>query len=144
MNTSRIRGFGSDDFLDEGVIADMLDEDVDLVDYLNDETFMQECAAFAVPLAIETMMYENITDPEVFDESVSNALGTIYNYMVGQGILSEASAMHFNPKMNIVHMSKGAQISRLTSMVAINMGRKNNDRAFKKFRIGAKIKKENK
>ena len=78
------------------------------------------------------------------DESVKNAVLTLQDYFVGQGMISEAATVSIsNPKINIVRMNKQAQIKRLTSIITLKMGRKANHKAYKKYKLGQKIKKTN-
>ena len=65
-------------------------------------------------------------------------------YLIGQGLMDEASAIHIsNPKLNVVHLNKQAQINRMRSIIILKMGRKSNDKAYKKYKLGQKIKKAN-
>lgn len=119
--------------------------DDDIAEYENDPKFMQECAAMCMPTMLSMMMDESMND--VFasmDEATAAAFVAVQNYLVGQGVLSEAATVSIsNPKLNVVHLNKQAQISRLTTILTLKMGRKANHKAYKKYKMGQKIKKEN-
>ena len=48
-----------------------------------------------------------------------------------------------NPKVTFVKMSKKAQIERLKTIISLKMARKANDPKYRKYKVGAKIKKSN-
>ena len=116
--------------------------DADIEEYLNDETFMQECMGACMPTMLQMMLMDESADR--LDENVRDAFITVHSYLAGQGIISEASAVHINnPRINVVHLSKQAQINRLTSIITLKMGRKANHKAYKKYKLGQQIKKKN-
>ena len=128
--------------LDETVLQNESVNDADLEEYLNDETFMQECMGACLPTMLQMQLMGESADQ--LDESVKETFATVHGYLAGQGILSEASAVHINnPRINVVHLSKQAQINRLTSIITLKMGRKANHKAYKKYKLGQKIKKKN-
>ena len=131
-----------DDYDDIIMDESILDED--LMEYEMDEDFMQECTAAIMPSLIQTMMMESVVDLDTLDENVKNAYVTLQNYFVQQGLISEAATVSIsNPKINVVRLNKTAQIKRLTTIITLKMGRKNNHKAYKKYKLGQKIKKTN-
>ena len=131
-----------DSKVDETVLQNENVNDADLEEYLSDETFMQECMGACMPTMLQMMLMDESAD--ALDENVKNAFVTVQDYLVGQGIISEASAVHINnPRINVVHLSKQAQINRLTSIITLKMGRKANHKAYKKYKLGQQIKKKN-
>lgn len=110
-------------------------------DFENDEEFIQECMNVCMPTMISMMLMENADE---LDESVRNACITLNDYLVGQGIISEAATVSLsNPKINVVRLNKQAQISRLTTIITLKMARKDNVKAYQKYKLGQKIKKTN-
>lgn len=124
------------DIMDESV-----EEDNDELDLENDEQFIQECMSACLPTFIQMELLENA---EALDEDVKDAFVKVQDYMVGQGWLSEAATVNLNnPKVTVVKLSKESQIKRLKTIIALKMARKNNDQKYKKYKVGAKIKKAN-
>lgn len=116
------------------------DDNID--EYEKDEKFMQECTADTMALMIQGMILGESADE--LDEAVKNAVLTLQDYFVGQGMIDEAATVTIsNPKLNVVHLNKQAQIKRLSTIITLKMGRKANHKAYKKYKIGQKIKKTN-
>ena len=116
--------------------------DDDIAMYENDPEFMRECADACMPTMLQMMLMDE--SAETLDEAVVSAFLSTQDYLIGQGIISEAAAVHIsNPKLNVVHLNKNAQINRLTTIITLKMGRKANHKAYKKYKLGQKIKKEN-
>lgn len=105
-----------------------------------DEAFLQECTAACLPTFIQMELMENA---EAMDEAVVDAFHKVHDYMVGQGYLTEAAVNLNNPKVSVVKLSKESQIKRLKAIITLKMARKNNDPKYKKYKLGAKVKKEN-
>lgn len=138
---SSFRNYGAGKINESALAANNVPDD-DIREYEEDEQFMQEATAICLPMMIQGMLMEDAAD--AMDESVKEAFATIQNYMVGQGLISEAATVSLsNPKINIVRMNKDAQISRLTSIFILKMGRKAGHKAYKKYKLGQKIKKTN-
>ena len=111
----------------------------DLSQYEEDEEFMQECMAYVVP----AMMQAEILG-ESSDEAIIEAYLACQNYLVGQGIISEAASVPMtNPKINVVRLNKAAQINRLTTIITLKMARRDNAKSYQKYKLGQKIKKTN-
>lgn len=116
--------------------------DDDISEYENDTAFMQEAADACMPTLIQMMLMDETAD--TLDEAVIGVYLDAQNYLIGQGIISESAAVHIsNPKLNVVHLNKTAQINRLTTIITLKMGRKADHKAYKKYKLGQKIKKEN-
>lgn len=111
-------------------------------DFENDEMFMQECADACVPLIIEDMLMDE-SSLENLEEDVREAFLRVKGYLVENGVMSEATVSLSNPKVTVVKMSKAARKNRLTSIIALKMARKDNSNAYKKYKLGQRIKKEN-
>ena len=125
----------------EDIIMDESVMDEDLAEYEMDEDFMQECTQALMPSLIQEMMLESVIDPDSLDENVKNAYFTLQNYFVQQGLISEAATISIsNPKINVVRLNKAAQIKRLKTIITLKMGRKANHKAYKKYKLGQKIK----
>ena len=134
-------------FLDDMLfMSNIMDESVeegqeDDLDLENDKEFMQECMQDCLPTFIQMELMENA---DTLDEDVKDAFMKVQDYMVGQGLLAESATMNLNnPKVTVVKLSKESQIKRLKTIIALKMARKNNDQKYKKYKVGAKIKKTN-
>lgn len=110
------------------------------VDLEEDKEFVQECVSACLPTFIQMELMENA---DQLDEDVKTAFLKVQDYMVGQGYINEATVNLNNPKVTVVKLSKQSQIARLKTIIALKMARKVNDPKYKKYKIGAKIKKEN-
>ena len=116
-------------------------EDTEGYDFENDEEFMQECMAACLPQMIQMeLMSENADE---LDEDVKEAFLKVRDYFDGQGLIAEAAISINNPKVNFVRLNKQAQIKRLTSIISLKMARRDKIKAFSKYKLGQKIKKEN-
>ncbi|MCM1295206.1 MAG: hypothetical protein NC311_06665 [Muribaculaceae bacterium] len=131
--------------IDESAMQASITTDADISEYENDKQFMDECTALCMPTFIQMMMDEACGDLyDVMDEATKEAFATVQNYLVAQGIISEAATVSIsNPKINVVRLNKQAQIARLTTILTLKMGRKANHKAYKKYKLGQKIKKDN-
>lgn len=138
------RDFGTG-VIDESTMRSSLTTDDDIAEYEEDEQFMQECTGLCMQTMIQMMMDEACGDLyEQLDEATKEAFVTVQNYLVGQGMLSEAATVSIgNPKLNVVRLNKQAQINRLTTILTLKMGRKANHKSYKKYKLGQKIKKDN-
>lgn len=128
--------------ISESVLQSSIMTDDDISEYEADTEFMRECADVCMPTMLQMMLMDESAGS--LDEAVIDAYLTAQDYLIGQGIISEAAAVHIsNPKLNVVHLNKNAQINRLTTIITLKMGRKANHKAYKKYKLGQKIKKEN-
>ena len=116
-------------------------EDTDGYDFENDEEFIQECMTACLPQMIQMELMDESADE--LDEDVKEAFLKVRDYFVGQGLMSEAAISINNPKVNYVRLNKQAQMKRLTSIISLKMARKDKIKAFSKYKLGQKIKKEN-
>ena len=130
--------------INESVLRGKVNESVEEpgYDFENDELFMQECADACVPLIIEDMLMDE-SALESLEEDVRDAFLRVKGYLVENGIMSEATVSLSNPKINVVRLNKAARKNRLTSIIALKMARKDNSNAYKKYKLGQRIKKEN-
>lgn len=129
--------------IDESALTNPIDENnEDISAYENDEQFMQECTQLCMPtMMLMEMLGESA---EELDESVVNAIHVLDDYLRGQGLISEAaSAPRINAKINVVHLNKNAQLARLKTIIVLKMARKDNVKAYQKYKMGQKIKKMN-
>lgn len=110
-------------------------------DFENDEEFMQECMSACLGQMIQMELMDENADQ--LDEDVKDAFIKVHDYFVGQGLITEASISLNNPKVTVMKLSRQAQIKRLTSIIALKMARKDKIKAFSKYKLGQKIKKEN-
>lgn len=116
-------------------------EDTEGYDFENDEEFIQECMTACLPQMIQMELMDESADE--LDEDVKEAFLKVRDYFVGQGLMSEAAISINNPKVNYVRLNKQAQMKRLTSIISLKMARKDKIKAFSKYKLGQKIKKEN-
>lgn len=131
-----LRAFGQGK-LSESALADAVSPD-DGYDFENDTEFMQECFAAALPLYLQTALCEGV---ETMDEDTKNAFIQVQDYMVAQGLMDEAATVRItNPKVNVVHLNKAAQIKRLTTIITLKMARKSKSKNYTKYKMGQKIK----
>ena len=131
------------DLLMENAFESRVAGNDDISAYESDKDFMDECYNDCLPTMAQMMITEDNGD--AMDEAVVNATARIKSYLVGQGMLSEAAGVPTitNKKINVVHLSKDAQIRRLKTIIILKMGRKANSKAYRKYKMGQKIKKEN-
>ena len=80
---------------------------------------------------------------DTLDEDTRNAFIRVQNYLVENGIMSEATVSINNPKVTFVRLNKEARKRRLTSIISLKMARKNKAKEYQKYKLGTKIKKEN-
>lgn len=140
------RGNISQAELNEAYMTDRRDyEALDTVAYEDDPEFVKECNEACLPTFLMMDLMENAydIDLDVMDEEVSDAFMKVHDYMVGQGLISEATMNINNPKVTFVKLSKKAQIQRLTTIIALKMARKNKDPKYKKYKLGSAIKRSN-
>lgn len=137
-NLSSLRAFARGD-INESALQEMQDANEPFE--LEDEEFMAECVAAAVPLYIQ---YELMSEQaESIVEATTQTYARLQNYLVGQGIISEAAVSIANPRINIVHLNKQAQINRLYKVITLKLARRANSKSYKKYKIALKIKKAN-
>lgn len=111
-------------------------------DFENDEAFIQECTAACLPTMMQMMIMDETFD--TLDEDVKDAFVKVNDWMIGQGLISEAAGVSLsNPKINIVRLNKQAQINRLKAIITLKMGRKSGSKHYTKYKLGQKLKKEN-
>lgn len=135
----KLRAFGKGT-LSESALAAAASSD-DGYDFENDPEFMQECAAIAVPMYLQVALFEGA---ETMDEATQNAFIQVQDYLVARGIMSEAATVRIsNPKVNVVHLNKQAQIKRLTTIITLKMARKSKSKNYTKYKLGQKIKMTN-
>ena len=115
--------------------------EVDVSEFENDPKFMSECMADCLPIILQAqIMDESFAN---LDEATKDAFLKVQDYFVGQGLIDEATVPHINPKLNVVHMNKQAQINRLTSIITLKIARKQGSKNYTKYKMGMRIKKEN-
>lgn len=135
---SNLRAFAAGK-LDESAL--MQTSSKDTYDFEGDAEFMQECMTACAPMILQSMIMDE--SAEAMDEATKDAFLKVQSYMVGQGLISEASAPAINPKLNVVHLNKQAQLHRLSTILTLKMARKAKSKNFTKYKIGQKIKKTN-
>lgn len=134
MKLSKMREYAKG-ILDESALKAPEDDSFDL----EDQEFMQECAALAMPLILESEILSEAT--EKFGEIVNEAYQDLFTYMQGQGLINEAMNIS-NPRINYVRLNRDSQINRLTKIVTLKLARKTNDKSYKKFKIAHALKKK--
>lgn len=130
--------------INENVLgADLANDDI--TDLENDDEFMadvlEECVGMILSMEI---LGESA---QLMDEATQEAFQKVTEYLSAQGVISEAAgnrANMRNPKVTYIRMSLKDQLLRLKSIIVLKIARKKGDPAYKKFKIGQKIKKENK
>lgn len=128
--------------INESTLRDNLAPDTGY-DFEADDQFMQECMGACLPTILQMELMDEAA-AEAMDEDVKDAFVRVQNYLVENGLMDEASTVPItNPKITMVRMSKEAQKHRLTAIIALKMARKENSKAYKKYKLGQKIKKEN-
>lgn len=127
--------------IDENALKDSLNP-TDGYDFESDDAFVNECMAVAAPMFLQSELLGESAD--LIDEATTASYMELQGYMIGQGMLTEAAKVTVsNPKMNVVHLNMKAQLNRLTSIITLMMARKDNMKAYKKYKLGQKIKKTN-
>lgn len=132
--------------IDESALRESMEPDVsdDISEYEADEQFMQECTADCLGIMIENMILGDEEQTARLDEEVQKAIKTLSEYYVGQGLVNEAATVRItNPRINVVHLSKQAQIARLKTIITLKMARRANHKSYKKYKFGQKIRKAN-
>lgn len=128
--------------INESTLRDNLAPD-EGYDFEADDQFMQECMGACLPTILQMELMDE-SAVEAMDEDVKDAFVRVQNYLVENGLMDETSTVPItNPKITMVRMSKEAQKHRLTAIIALKMARKENSKAYKKYKLGQKIKKEN-
>lgn len=142
-----LRAFANGNLSESTLRENVADENGTSYDYENDEEFLRECTEAALPLMTQMMIFDEAVsgiDFDELDEDTRNAFYKVSDYMVGQGLISEAATPSLsNKKINIVRLNKQAQIHRLTSIITLKMARKANSKNYTKYKMGQKIKKTN-
>ena len=105
-------------------------------DFENDPEFMQECASACMASIIQDMMID-----ESALEDLDEAFLRVKDYLVENGVMTEATVSLSNPKLNVVRLNKQARKKRLTSIIALKMARKENSNDYRKYKVSAKLKK---
>lgn len=130
--------------IDEAALRSSIEEDRELVesiyDFENDPEFMQECADACMPSIIQDMLMDESALEEL-DEDTKEAFLRVKDYLVENGIMSEATVSLSNPKVNIVRLNKASRKKRLTSIIALKMARKEKSNDYRKYKVSAKMKK---
>ena len=140
-NLSDLRKYAAGE-MDEAALQAGLVEDVDISEYENDAAFMESVEMMCMPTMLQMMILGESC--ENLDEDVAEAFQKVQNYLIGQGAISEAAAVHINnPKINVVHLNKQAQINRLSTIITLKMARNANHKSYRKYKIGQKIRKDN-
>ena len=141
-NLKALRDYSTGAIDESALIRESVTDD-DISAYERDEAFMAECTAACLPLITQTMIIDEDAQ-SVLDEETRDAYFELQNYLVGQGAISEAATVRINnPRINVVHLSKEAQIKRLASIITLKMGRRANSKFYKKYKIGQRIRKTN-
>lgn len=140
FNLKGVRDFASG-VIDEAALEATTDTDLD--DIEEDEEFIQECMALVVPTVIQTELIGE-SACAALDEAAVECMQRLADFYVGQGMLSEAAAVSItNPKVNFVRLNKEAQIKRLSKILTLKMARRDNQKSYKKYKIGQHLKKTN-
>ena len=142
INLSALRGY-VDGTLDESAIAELNSaaQGYDLDGEELTDVEMQEAAALGMPIILQGEIMGD--QCEALEEATIEAYQKLESYLVGQGYLSEAAAVPSNPKITVVRMSKDATMRRLKTMYTLLLARRNDDKAFKKYKLACGLKKAN-
>ena len=134
INLSALRGY-VDGTLDESAIEELNSaaQGYDLDGEELTDVEMQEAAALGMPIILQGEIMGD--QCEALEEATIEAYQKLESYLVGQGYLSEAAAVPTNPKVTVVRMSKDATLRRLKTMYTLYLARRNDDKAFKKYKI---------
>ena len=141
MSFGAIRDFARGKIGASDLRATLNESALDDDEFLTDEEFIQECTALIQGMIIQGEMLDEAAD--VMDEMVNEAAAELGGYMVGQGIINEASININNPRVNYVRLNRQAQINRLEKIITLKMGRKAKHPAFKKYKLAMALKKKN-
>ena len=109
-------------------------------DFEDDPEFMQECASACMASIIQDMLIDE-SALEDLDEDTKEAFLRVKDYLVENGVMTEATVSLSNPKLNVVRLNKQARKKRLTSIIALKMARKENSNDYRKYKVSAKLKK---
>lgn len=109
-------------------------------DFENDPEFMQECASACMASIIQDMLIDE-SALEDLDEDTKEAFLRVKDYLVENGVMTEATVSLNNPKISVIKLSKQARKKRLTSIIALKMARKENSNDYRKYKVSAKLKK---
>lgn len=128
--------------LDENAVDALKDASrgFDLGDEELESEVMQECAEMGLSLILQSEILGESC--EALEEATVDTYKRLAGYFVGQGYLSEAAAIPTNPKINVVRLNKQATLKRLQTMYVLALGRRAGDKAFKKYKVACKMKKQ--
>ena len=139
FDLTKLRGIAEGTIGEEDISK--LQEGFDLDEDEFDEAF-QECAALGIPLIIQGQIMEECCGN--LEDVTNETYAMLTDYLVGQGYINEASASYRPaPKTSIIRMNADAIKKRLKTIYTLYFARKNNDKAYKKYKIGCGIKKQN-
>lgn len=136
-NLNTLRAFARGE-IDESAFSDIQGSEEPFE--LDDPEFLEECVTIAAPIYIQCELISE--SAEEINAAVNETYTRLKNYMVGQGLISEAT-IAVDKNTNVMHFSKQAQINRLEKIITLKLARKDNAKEYKKFKIGAQIKKKN-
>ena len=124
--------------INEGALADANFQESDEAFSLEDEEIIEECAEITARLYIQSeLLAESAAE---IDAAVNETYTRLQNYLQGQGIITEAT-ITVGKNQSAMVLGKDAQINRLTKIFTLKLARKANTKDYKKFKIGAQLKK---
>ena len=135
MDLKNLRAFAYGE-IDESAFNEIqsADEPFDL----EDEEYITECMGVAIRLYIQSELFNE--SAEELNAAVNETYDRLQNYLIGQGMINEASVtVHKNS--NLVFLSPKAQIERLKKIHVLKLARAAKTNDYKKFKIGANLKK---
>lgn len=140
FNLKDIRDFARGEINESALASSIVDDNT--FELEQDEEFMQECMALVLPSVVQSELLGESAD--ALDEATVACMAKLSDYFVGQGMMSEAAAVSIsNPKVNFVRLNKDAQIKRLSKILTLKMARRDNQKSYKKYKLGQQIKKTN-
>lgn len=134
-NLQRLRAF-VDGAIDESALTEVQDANVPFS--LEDEEIIEECADITARLYIQSELFGETADE--INAAVNETYARLENYLKGQGLISEAT-ISVGKNQSATILSKQAQINRLTKIFTLKLARRANSKDYKKFKIGAQLKK---
>lgn len=135
MDLKNLRAFAYGE-IDESVFNEIQDADEPFD--LEDEEFITECMGIATQLYIQSELFSE--SAEELNAAVNETYDRLQNYLIGQGMINEASVtVHKNS--NFVLLSPKAQLERLKKIHVLNLARAQKSNDYTKFKIGANLKK---
>ena len=142
---SSLRAFARGNIDSELLESSMVDSDAQVEELENDQEFMDELMQECIGTILSMEILGEAADR--IDAAIQEACDKTTEYLIAQGVLSEAAGaktVNYNDKKrSFMRLSLSDRLNWLRSMAVLTIARRKGDSAYKKFKLGQRIKKEN-